>query len=111
MHSVVLITTLRDKANALGEAMGWGPNNFSVPLSADGQNPATHWGLHAWVQDTFQTLIESGTYPPELADAGITEATYDAMLAVLISSFWFECDNHFNTVCADNSLAMIQGDA
>ncbi|MDA1189526.1 MAG: hypothetical protein O2854_07625 [Chloroflexi bacterium] len=36
----------RDKANADLEAMGHGPGNFSVPLSADGQPPATHYAVH-----------------------------------------------------------------
>ena len=43
---LVIPATLLDKANGLGEAMGWGPNNYSIPLSADGSEPATHWSLN-----------------------------------------------------------------
>jgi hypothetical protein len=106
--SCVLILPLDQIAtgNAVGEAMGYGPNNYSVPLSADGSEPATHYGLHAWTSDDFQGLIESGVYPPELADAGISEADYDAMLAVLIYSFWPDYTNHFSTAIADNNLSV-----
>lgn len=95
--------------NAVGEAMGWGPNNYSVALSADGLEPATHWGLHAWTSEAFEAMIETGVYPPEVAEAGITKTDYDAMLAVLVSSFWSDYVDHFNTICADNNLMMIQG--
>ena len=109
MLSCVLILPLDQIAtgNAVGEAMGWGPDNYSVALSADGSEPATHYGLHAWTSDDFQTLIESGVYPPELADAGISEADYDAMLAVLIYSFWPDYADHFDAVIADNGLAVV----
>lgn len=96
--------------NAVGEAMGLGPNNFSVALSADGLEPATHWGLHAWVSEAFEAMIETGVYPPEVADAGITKADYDAMLAVLISSFWTDYENHFSTVCAENGLKIVEAE-
>ena len=98
--------------NAVGAAMGWGPNNYSVPLSADGSEPATHWGLHAWVEQSFQDMIESGVYPPQVAEAGISEDAYNAMLAALIYSFWQDYVDHFATVCAENGLMLVApGDA
>ena len=47
MTSAVLILpdAYRDAGNAFGVSQGWGEDNFSVPLSADGLKPATHWGL------------------------------------------------------------------
>lgn len=30
-----------------GQTSGWGPGNISIPLSADGQEPATHYGAYA----------------------------------------------------------------
>lgn len=112
MLSCVLILPVDQVAtgNAVGEAMGWGPNSYSVPLSADGSEPATHYGLHAWVTEEFQTLIETGAYPPEVEAAGITQSDYDAMMAVLISSFWDDYVDHFATVCADNGLVVVTGD-
>jgi hypothetical protein len=38
---------------------------------------------------------------------GITEAEYDAMKAVLISSFWPDYINHFSTVCTENGLELV----
>ena len=94
--------------NAVGEAMGWGGPSYSVPLSADGTEPATHYGLHAWVTEEFQALIETGAYPPQVEAAGITQADYDAMMAALISSFWDDYVDHFATVCADNGLVVVE---
>ena len=112
MLSCVLLLPLAQVAtgNAVGEAMGWGPASYSVPLSADGSEPATHYGLHAWVTEDFQTLIETGAYPPQLADAGISQDDYDAMMAVLISSFWADYVDHFASVCADNNLVVVSND-
>lgn len=95
--------------NAVGAAMGWGPDNFSVALSANGSTPATHGGLHAWTGDEFKALIDSGIYPPELAAAGITQAEYEAMRAVLIASFRADYVGHFNTIAADNGLVPVSG--
>lgn len=57
--SAVLIAPAaqRDAANALAAAMGWGPDCYSVPLSASGAAPATHWGLHAWVAEGFAATL------------------------------------------------------
>jgi hypothetical protein len=107
--SCVLILPANQVAtgNAVGEAMGWGPDNYSVALSADGSEPATHWGLHAWAQDSVQALLESGVYPPELAQAGVTQAAYEAMMAVLIFSFQGDTAGHFDAVCEANGLQMV----
>lgn len=110
MRSCVLLLPLDQVAtgNAVGEAMGWGPANYSVPLSADGSEPATYYGLHVWVTEDFQTLIETWAYPPQLADAGISQDDYNAMMAVLISSFWADYVDHFADVIAANGLRMVE---
>lgn len=57
---LVIPATLLDKANALGEAMGWGPNNYSVPLSSNGSEPATHWSLNlAEAGPEFLAMLEA----------------------------------------------------
>lgn len=110
MLSCVLILPVDQvpTGKAVSEAMGWGPNSYSVPLSADGTPPVTHYGLHAWVTEEFQALIETGAYPPQVEAAGITQAVYDAMMAALISSFWPDYVGHFATVCADNGLQVVE---
>lgn len=94
--------------NAVSEAMGWGSPAYTVPLSGDGSEPATHWGLHTWAGDDLQAMIETGFYPPQVEDAGITQDAYDAMLAVLIYSFWQDYVDHFATVCVENGLMVVQ---
>jgi hypothetical protein len=61
MTSAVLIVPAadRDAANALGESMGWGPNNYSVPLT-DGTD-ITHYGCRADVTQTFIDMVENPT--------------------------------------------------
>lgn len=110
MLSCVLILPLSEVAtgNAVSEAMGWGSPAYTVALSADGSEPATYYGLHTWAGADLQTMIDTGYYPPQLAEAGITQDDYNAMLAVLISSFWDDYVNHFATVCAENGLQVVQ---
>lgn len=58
-----------------------GLNEFSVGLSTDGSNPATHWAFHVW-QDSANAAIlaalptNSGTLPPgiDLTPYGLAEA-------------------------------------
>lgn len=71
-HSCVLICTADDKPamDALSVQLGHvdpGSEVFTVPLSADGQEPVTHYGMHTWAQDGFVGLVEaalSGSLPP-----------------------------------------------
>ena len=93
--------------NAVAEAMGWGPRNYSAPLSAKGTAPATHFGLHAWATENFRQMIETGYYPPELTQVGITKTAFQAMLDALVSSFATDHAGHFDAVCAANGLQMV----
>jgi len=57
-----------DVANQLSSAQGWGPDSYSVPLSADGSEPATHYGLAAPVTEAFfETMQEQGAASQEVA--------------------------------------------
>ncbi len=109
MLSAVLILPVDQVAtgNAVAEAMGWGPNNYGVPLSASGE--ATHYGLHAWASDGFREMVETGFYPPELAGA-VDEAAFAAMLGALIYSFRDDHNGHFAEVCAANGLEVLGDD-
>jgi hypothetical protein len=52
--------------NRLAEGLGHGPNNYSVPLSADGSEPATHYGCRAAVNEVFVAMVQDagqGTLP------------------------------------------------
>ena len=60
----VIPADLRDAGNTMAEAMGWGGPVFVQPLSADGQEPVTHWGFPAVVGAEFMALWDD---PPEEA--------------------------------------------
>lgn len=99
MTSAVLIVSDAAKAagNALGESMGWGPNNYSVALSQTGTLPATHWGCRVEVSQGFFDLLAN---PPEEAIPVIT----------LVEMDFQETDDkagHFYEVLDKYSLKMI----
>lgn len=101
MTSAVLIVPAadRDMANAFGEGMGWGPNNYSVPLTTDGTT-ISHYGCRADVGQTFLDLMADP--PPEAAP----------VTAVLISDFQ-EADgySHFHQVIAGLNLSIFETEA
>lgn len=89
MNIVLIIpASLLDEASALGETMGWGPNNYSIPLSGDGSEPATHWGLNlASAGEDFIAMLESagqGQMPQTLIDGGFPPEDFAAVIAGLI---------------------------
>lgn len=88
--SAVLIApaALLPQANALGQAMGWGPGSYSVPLSPTSAAPITHWGLRTWAADGFAAMVEAagrGELPTELQDA-FAPADVAALVGALIVS-------------------------
>jgi hypothetical protein len=111
MLSTVLIlpTEQVETGNAVADALGFGPQNYSVPLSATGSEPATHWGLHAWAAEAFRDMVESKTYPPAL-EGHVSQADFDAMMAVLIYSFRADYMGHFDEVCAEHGLKKVELD-
>jgi len=104
MLSCVLIlpAILRDKGNALGGVMGWGPDNYSVALT--NTTDPTHYGLHAWVTQSFVDLIDAGTMPVGL---DYPQADFDEVMAALISSFRANMTGHFDEVCAAHGLSLV----
>lgn len=93
MLSVVLIipAALQSRANALGEAMGWGPGNFSVSLG-------THYGCHTWASEGFVAALEAKQLPPGLDFTDVLDA--------LIWSARADMEGHWQDVLAANGLAV-----
>jgi hypothetical protein len=87
MFSTVLIVpaALRGPANALGLAIGYGPESYSLPLGADGV--VTHYGAHTWATLAFFDLVaaaRNGELPPvDWAAHGLTPAGVGQVLAAL----------------------------
>lgn len=72
-HSIVVIIPAAHHAamTQLGQALGYGPDNFGVELSASGNAPATHFATHTWAQPGGQfhqlvLAVNAGITPPGL---------------------------------------------
>lgn len=100
MTSAVLIVPAAslDAANALGELMGWGPCNYTVPLGPTPTGPVTHWGCRAEVQPGYFDLIANP--PPEARP----------VLAVLIADYRETDDPHQHAmdVLAAHNLFIVE---
>lgn len=107
LKSAVLIlpSALRDAGNAVAEAMGWGPDNYSIPLSPTAKTPATHYGLRSWVDDRFEGWVTGREPLPQGMEAA------QPVIDALIYSFRPDGEHigHFADVLAANGLAQIEG--
>lgn len=58
-YSVVLLipAAVQAQADQLAAGLGHGPDNFSVPLSANGAEPATWYGCRAQTQQSFIDML------------------------------------------------------
>jgi hypothetical protein len=103
MKSVVLLVpaALRDSANELGELMGWGPNNYSVPLVSG--DVVTHYGLHTWAEQSFVEMVEGKALP-----AGLE--SFEPVVDALIMSVREISDGHFFDVIAEHGLVNQRGE-
>ncbi len=85
-HSLVIVipAAYRDAAQNLGLSYGYDAG-FGVALSADGLEPATHYGLHSWAAAPFIQLLQS--QPP------YNHPTYsDAQIAGLLAQYTTSVD-------------------
>jgi hypothetical protein len=72
--------------NRLAEGLGHGPNNYSVPLSSNGLEPATHYGCRAAVNEVFVAMVEDAGQGmlPEIEGMTPTEVM-EAFMAMQIN--------------------------
>jgi hypothetical protein len=94
-YSVVLLlpATLQDKGNRLACALGYDElpgKTFIAPASADGVEPATHYGCHTWAQQSFVDTLNAaaqGQLPAvDWAAYGLTEPDMQGVVASLVVS-------------------------
>ena len=99
--SAVLIVpaAYRDAANDLVEAMGWGPDNYRIPLTGDGE-AISHYAVATPVDQQFADWLENP--PPEAAGAS-------EILSVLIASLRPRGDDrqHALDTFDENGLALL----
>lgn len=107
---LILPINLRDEGDRMGETLGWGPNNFSVPLVTIGTAEVTHYGLHAWVGDDFIVMLDDPTISQQLSDGGFTQEQYSEVYNNIIKSYRNDYVNHFNEVISENNLAVDTGE-
>lgn len=103
---LILPASLREKGNQLAEAMGWGPDNYSVPLSPAGHGKPTHYGLHAWAGKEFMALlggVAAGDAPPE-ALGEYPAKGLKAVMAGLVISFRDDAEAHFSEALKEQGL-------
>jgi hypothetical protein len=94
MTSAVLIipAAVLDDANAVGLALGHGPNNYTVPLASDADpGTVTHYGARADVSSEFIAVVaagKAGTLPPvDWSAVGIDETRALAVVDALVADF------------------------
>lgn len=108
MLSAVLTVPVasREDANTLGEAMGWGPDNYSVPLGPVGGEDVTHYGLHAWAEQSFVDTLgaAAGGHLPVVP--GMTPQQVGGVLSALVFSVRTSSEGHWASVLADRGLEM-----
>jgi hypothetical protein len=110
-YSIVMIApaATKDGANAIAEALGHGPNNFSATLSADGQT-VTHYGCRTQAQQSFVDLLAGmgqGQFPPiEGADPQIIGAILGSLIIDISENE--DGFSHFNRVIEANGLTRFE---
>ena len=81
MHSAVLIIpgSLKEEAEALCEALGWGPATFTIPIAAvdDETDLPTHWACRVDVSAQFARMVQ-GLEP---LDDPAFATVFDALIA------------------------------
>ncbi len=106
----------QEAANRLSCALGYDAlpgNTFSVPLSATGQAPATHYGCRSLAKQEFLDILTAaagGQLPPvDWTEYGVTETDITAVLASLIIDQRpaDQSEGHAETVLAAQGLAVV----
>ena len=113
-YSVVLIipAAVQDQADQVAAGLGHGPNNFSVPLSSDGSEPATWYGCRAQTQQSFIDMLTAagqGTLP-EIE--GMTPQEVGAVLMQLQADVSTSEDGytHFERVIGEKNLVRVEAE-
>lgn len=101
MTSAVLIipAALKPAADAVGAAMGWGPENYGVALSTTGMPPATHYLCRTDVSAVFLAAVAD---PPPIPGVATVLAALDIDLS---ESLWDEA--HTQAVLAARGLQRV----
>lgn len=99
MTSAVLIVPAAyvDAAEGFGQSRGWGPDNFTVPLSSNGGASVTHYGCRA---DPTPEFIA------DCADPGPEAAPLVAVMVIDFSADLWGLD-HFMAVIEAHGMVRV----
>ncbi|MCQ8184060.1 hypothetical protein [Parvularcula maris] len=99
-HSIVLIVAAEDRpmAEEAGRSLGYTDHEYTVALSPDGAEPATHYALHSWARQDFADLLTGRR------DAG---PDFTAVLAHLTVSVRASAAGHFQEALEAKGLQRI----
>lgn len=103
MVSTVLITpaALKSVADVVGSAMGWGPENYTLPLSDDGGDTLTHYACRTDVTEGF---IEMLANPPEIPGVALV---LSSLIVDLSETLWGK--EHLDAALEVNNLTYYVG--
>lgn len=94
----------RDAVEAAGVQLGHSGNEYTVPVSPTGEEPATHYGLRAAATaETVHLWTEAEDVPG--LDAGQVEWLRETL--IIDASLKMSNAEHFDTVCAENGLKRV----
>jgi hypothetical protein len=119
--TLILPAQYRDDGNAISITLGHDVepgHTYSVPLSATGDEPATHYGCRPWCTPGFALLVQmaqgmpppEGTSPELVAMAQSVAAQWPDTIAALIADVR-ETDQpyqHWTDVLGAHGLAVVE---
>ena len=113
-YSVVLLipAAVQAAANQVAEGLGHGPNNFSVPLSSDGSEPATRYGCRTQAQQSFidlLTAVGGGELPTieGMSPKEVAEVLMQLQADVSTSEDGY---THFERVIGEKNLVRVEAE-
>ena len=104
-HAIVLIIADPHKvqAEAFGASLGHSGHEYRVPLSPDGREPATHWGLNTLATDAFARILAGE--PPTEGHRAALESLLGRVTASIRPASRYQ--GHFADVLAEVGLSRV----
>jgi hypothetical protein len=106
----IIPAAMRSDADAVAEALGWGPDTHIIPLAPAGADAPTHYGCRAHASDTTPALLQSSA--ADLAAEGVdwsplTFAEVDAVKDAFIVDVKPDgTKGHFHSFISSQSLVL-----
>ena len=110
-YSVVLLipAAVQAQADQVAAGLGHGPDNFSVPLSSDGSEPATWFGCRSQAQQSFIDMLTAAGEGELPTIEGMTPQEVGAVLVQMQADVSTSEDGytHFERVIGEKNLVRV----